>query len=93
MRGRMRLAFVVMAFLPGFALAAGLVSESDTVASVAAAQKGKKVTLKLKSGQELTGTVRAVGKNLVELGELTGREFFDAAVSLADIEAVVVRVR
>jgi len=93
MRKQVRLAFFALALVPGYVLADGLVSDSDTVASVAAAHKGKKVTLKLKSGQELTGTVRTVGKNLVELGELSGKEFFDAAVSLQDVEAIVVRAR
>ncbi len=69
------------------------VGKEDTIASVIAGNKGKRITLKLKSGQELTGTVRSVGNNLVHLGALSGKEFFDAAVDLGKIEAVVVRVK
>jgi hypothetical protein len=69
------------------------VGASDTIASVMSAQKGARVTLRLKSGQELTGVVRSVGSSVVHLGELTGKEYFDAAVGISDIEAVVVRVR
>ncbi len=84
------LLIAMSAAVPAAPLAVGA---SDTVASVVSAQKGARVTLKLKSGQELTGMVRSVGSGLVHLGELSGKEFFDAAVNLGDIEAVVVRVR
>ena len=68
------------------------VSENDTVESVLKAQKGR-VTVRLRSGQELSGTVRAVTSKMLHLGALGGREFFDAAVPLASIEAVIVRTR
>jgi len=51
------------------------------------------VALVMVSGPDLTGTVVKVGERVVHLGELQGREFFDAAVSLDRITAVVVRVR
>ena len=57
------------------------VSENDTVESVLKAQKGR-VTVRLRSGQELSGTVRAVTGKMLHLGALSGREFFDAAVPL-----------
>jgi|CXWL01.1.fsa_nt_gi hypothetical protein len=69
------------------------VSARDTVQSVLAAQKGKRVTLRLSGGQELTGTVREATDKLVVLGALTGREFFDAAVPLEKVEAVLVRTK
>ena len=47
----------------------------------------------LTTGQELSGVVSSVGDKVVHLSELSGREFFDAAVSLEHIRAVVVRVR
>lgn len=68
------------------------VSANDTVESVLTAQKGR-VTLRLRSGQELTGTVRAVTGKLVHLGALSGREFFDAVVPLETIEAVIIRTK
>ena len=76
------------------ALAADLkVAAGDTVESVLAAQKDKRVTVRLRSGQELTGTVRMVGSRVVQLGGLTGREFFDAVVPLDAVEAVLVRTK
>lgn len=68
------------------------ISANDTVESVLTAQKGR-ITLRLRSGQELTGTVHAVTGKLVHLGALGGREFFDAVVPLDSIEAVIIRTR
>jgi hypothetical protein len=67
------------------------VTANDSVQSVLAAQKGKRVTLRLSGGQELTGVMREATAKLVVLGGLTGREFFDAAVPLEKVEAVIVR--
>ena len=69
------------------------VSPKDSLPSVVAAQKGKRVTLRLRSGQELTGVLREASDRLAVLGELTGREFFDAAVPMEAIEAVIVRTK
>jgi hypothetical protein len=69
------------------------VSPTDTTRSVIAAQKGKRVTLRLRSGQELSGVVRDASERLVVIGELAGREFSDAVVPIEAIEAVIVRVR
>lgn len=69
------------------------VNATDTVATVLTAQAGKRVSVKLRSGEELTGTVGTVGDTVVHLRELTGREFFDATVALEAIDAVVVRTR
>ena len=69
------------------------VGQSDNVMTMLEAQKGKRVSVKLASGAELTGTVRAVNKNIVQLGALSGKEYFDAVVNMNDIEAVVVRVK
>lgn len=68
------------------------VSGNDTVESLLKAQKGR-VTVRLRSGQEMTGTVRNVTSRLVHLGALSGREFFDAAIPIDRIEAVIVRTK
>ena len=54
---------------------------------------GKTVTVRTSGGQELTGTVREASSKLVVLGALSGREFFDAAIPLEKIEAVLVRTK
>ena len=86
------LAFSFLAALPAYAQDL-TVNAGDSVQSVLAAQKGKRVTVRLSGGQELTGTVREATAKLVVLGGLTGREFFDAAVPLEKIEAVLVRTK
>ncbi len=69
------------------------INKSDSVAAILAAQKGNRVTVKLQSGEELSGKVVTVGDAVVQLGELAGKEFFDAVIPLGSITAVVVRVR
>lgn len=69
------------------------VGAGDTVQSVLAAQKGARVTVRVRSGQELTGVVREVNARVVQLGALSGREFFDAVVPLDAVDAVLVRTR
>ena len=57
------------------------------------AHQGKGVTVMLSSGQELSGRVKTVDEDGVVLTELRGKEFFDAAIDLDEVEAVVYRVR
>jgi len=56
-------------------------------------QVGKRVRLRLISGQDVEGTVVAVGTAGVHVGRLAGMDFFDAVVRLDQIAAVIVRVR
>ena len=69
------------------------VGAGDTVESVLRAQKDKRVTLRLRSGQEITGTVRMSNARVVQLGAISGREFFDAVVPLESVDAVLIRTR
>ncbi len=90
----LNLTLVSLAILAGPALAQPLaVTAKDTTQSVVAAHKGKRVTLRLRSGQELSGVVKEASERLVVLAELSGREFFDAAIPLEAIEAVIVRTK
>jgi hypothetical protein len=65
----------------------------DTIQKILENNKGKQVTLRLSHGDELTGKVRAVTKELVQLGELSGHDFFDGIIDIGKISAVVVRVK
>ena len=67
------------------------ITGEDTIDTVLTAQKGKRVTIKLKAGDDLTGTVGEVNKEIVQLRELTGKEYYDAVVVLKGIEAVIIR--
>lgn len=69
------------------------VTAADTVKTVLQRQTGKRVSVVLPSGPELSGVVTRVGDNVVHLSEISGREFFDAVVSLDRISAVVIRAR
>ena len=69
------------------------VKPTDTVETVLAAQKGKRVTLKTRSGQEVTGTIKFVSNRLVQVTQVAGKEFFDAVVPLDAVETVLVRVK
>ena len=56
-------------------------------------QTGKRVKLKLQSGQEVEGKVFKVGSHVVVVSELSGMDFFDATVRVDQVAAVIVRVR
>lgn len=88
---------IAILFLSAIGAQAGEASlatdKDDTVGTVLRQHIGKTVTLKLSSGQDLTGKVQQVGNHLVVLASLRGLEFYDAAVELAHVSAVVVRVR
>lgn len=69
------------------------VQSGDTMKSLLDRHVGKRVTLVMQSGPDMTGVVVKVGDRVVLLGSLQGNDFSDAAVSLDRINAVVVRVR
>jgi hypothetical protein len=64
-----------------------------SVRDALAKQAGKAVTLTLRGGQEVAGTVETVGEQAVHVSRLKGREFYDAVVRLDAIDAVVIRAR
>lgn len=66
-------------------------SSSETIYRTIEQQVGKRVKLKLVSGQDIEGQVAKVGNEAVLLTELTGMEFFDATVRLNQVAAVIVR--
>ena len=70
-----------------------VVKPGDTIQKLLEGYKGKRVTLKLHGGDELTGKVITVGRELVHLEELLRRENFDAVVDVSKIEALIVRVK
>jgi len=64
---------------------------NDSLQTVLAAQKGTRVTVRLRSGQEFAGIVRESNSRVVQLGSLGGKEFFDAVIPLDAVEAVFFR--
>lgn len=69
------------------------IKAGDTIQKVLEDRKGKRVTLRLQGGEEMTGKVRTVTKELVHLGELSGRDYFDAVVDVSKISSVIIRVK
>jgi hypothetical protein len=66
---------------------------SDTIISILQRNIGQTVELRMKCGEKIGGKVEKVGDKLVHLSQLTGAEFFDAAVDTADVAAVIVRTK
>ena len=66
---------------------------NDTVRSVLARQVGKPVELRVKSGEKISGKLQKVTDKFAHLAQLANAEFYDAAVDLDSIEAVVIRTR
>lgn len=88
------LIFTVLLLTTGVSSAEPIVvSGDDNIHSILQAQKGKRVTLNMKSGRDLTGTVAMVNEKVVHIKQLSGREFFDAVVGLGKIEAIQIRVK
>ncbi|HEU4684572.1 MAG TPA: hypothetical protein VFS39_08745 [Nitrospira sp.] len=65
----------------------------DALRHVLEQQVGKRVKVKLISGQELDGKVQKVGAQAATLSELGGMDFFDATVRLDQVAAVLVKAR
>ena len=66
---------------------------SDTVHVILEKNIGGMVELRMESGEKIGGKVEKVGDKLVHLSQLSGAEFYDAAVDLGAISAVIVRVK
>jgi len=66
---------------------------SDTILSILEKNVGQTVELRMKSGEKVGGKVEKVGDKLLHLSQLTAAEFFDGAVEIADISAVIVRIK
>jgi hypothetical protein len=94
-----KLAMVALTLLFCLILAHGALAEEfiiksgDTMRKVLESRVGTRVALRLADGGELAGKVRIVTKDLVQLGELSGRDYYDAVIELEKISAVIVRVK
>jgi hypothetical protein len=66
---------------------------SDTMQSVLQKNVGQTVELRMKSGEKIGGKLEKLGDKLVHLSHLTGAEYYDAAVDINDVSAVIVRAK
>ena len=67
------------------------VKPDDEIGAILQRLVGTPVQLRLRSGENIGGKLESAGPKTVHLTQLTGAEFYEAAVSVADISAVVVR--
>ena len=70
-----------------------MIGHGDTIEHFLTGQKGRRVTVRLGSGEDLTGTVREVTGPLVHLSDLADPAFSDAVVVTKSIAAVRVGAR
>jgi hypothetical protein len=98
------MALVILAMVLGLSIYAGpraVSAQTDAVqfnvstsmVENLAALKGKSVTVSLASGQTITGIVNDVKGNLLHLGKISQKEFYDALIAIDRISAVETRVR
>lgn len=68
--------------------------EQDNMASILKRLEGRAVKIRLVgSGDEIAGKVQKVGKDLLHVSEIGGREFFDSVIRIDQVSAVIVQVR
>ncbi len=60
---------------------------------ILASYQGKRIAIRLDSGEEIEGIITTVGDQLVHLSKLSKRDFYDAVVRLDKINAVIFRAR
>ncbi len=70
-----------------------LKTPTTAIRDVLIEQTGKRVILRLDSGEAMEGTVVKVGENVVHIAKLSGKDFYDAVVRIERISAVLLRVR
>lgn len=70
-----------------------LKSAAATVKDILSENIGKRVIVRMDTGDNLEGTVNKVGDSLVHLAKISGRDFYDAAVRIDKISAVIFKVR
>ncbi len=93
---KMLLSFLTLLALaaPGaFAQSNLALQPNDTIHSVLAQQVGKPIELRMKSGEKKAGKLEKVTDKMARLSQLSDADFYDAAVELESVAAVVVRVR
>jgi len=66
---------------------------NTTMAENLAMLKGKSVTVSLTTGQTITGIVNDVKGNLLSLGKISQKEFYDALIAVDHISAIETKVR
>lgn len=70
-----------------------LKSSAVTIKDVLTENIGKRVIVRMETGENLEGTVTKVGELVVHIAKLSGKDFYDAVVRIDRISAVIFKVR
>jgi hypothetical protein len=70
-----------------------LKSAAATVKDILTENIGKRVIVRMDTGDNLEGTVSKVGDSLVHISKISGKDFYDAVVRMDKISAVMFKVR
>lgn len=70
-----------------------LKSAAVTINDIMSENTGKRVIVRMDSGEDLEGTVGKVGISLVHLSKISGKDFYDAVVRIDRISAEPFKVR
>ncbi|MBF0337999.1 MAG: hypothetical protein HQL05_09205 [Nitrospirae bacterium] len=68
-------------------------NKATTVKDTLTERIGKRVILKMDSGETLEGTVTTVGEQVVTISKLAGKDFYDAIIRMDKINSVVFKAR
>lgn len=69
------------------------VKATDTTKTVLEKQLNKSITVSLANGKEYTGKLISVGDQMIHIDNLRGMEYFDAIITLEDVQSVVIRTK
>jgi hypothetical protein len=100
MKAKIFLSVLLAAGLAAISVPAALADEAKFELKPAASMKevltelaGKRVAIRLESGEQIEGTVTTVGNSLAHISRLAGKDFYDAVVSIDKVSAVIVKAR
>lgn len=84
------------AFNPLAAIAQDAKTDAKAVAPIRElllSHVGKRVAIRLNGDSDIEGTVTAVGADTVHISKLSGKDFYDAVISIGKINAVMYKAR
>lgn len=94
MKSKLFLCLSIFCCLLTAAFGQGLdIQSNDTMQSVLQRAVGQSVELRMRSGEKIGGKLEKANEKVVHLTQLTGAEYFEAAVAVEDIAALVVRAK
>ena len=66
---------------------------STSIKELLAELTGKRVAVRLESGEQIKGTVTMVGNSLAHISKLSGKDLYDAVASIDKVSAVIIKAR